>query len=219
MKKIYAIIAVAVSLFAANQTFAQVSVHAGYVNNHIISSRTVINTTVHDTTSNPGLYLGVAYNYAIKSGFCVSVGANVEYYHAADTVNLLELVGVTSKFTELDLVVPILLNYGFDLGSAKLTVFGGPTINFGLVNKTDYHFTSILGVNRDWSTNWYDEGDKNTGDNYEARTNVAITAGARLDFGTIGIHAGYTFGLTDNYKSAAVSGSYNRFFVGLNYNL
>lgn len=218
MKKILTLVAVAAALMTGNVAKAQISIGAGYVQNDIITSATILGTTVNDTLSRPGLYVGFDYNFPLTKSLSLSAGANVEYFTDGDTVNILGLAGVASDFTQVDLVIPVRLNYTFNLPAVKITLFAGPTINFGLVNKTDYH-AEVLGVGKDWTTNWFENEDSDSEAYYSERFRWGVTGGARVDVGSFGVQAGYTYGMSDNYSSELRTGKSNHLFVGLVYNL
>jgi len=214
MKKIFSLFALAAALFAAGAASAQGSIHAGFVQNNLISTYTVpvVNTTIHDTLTRPGAYAGFNYNIPLSGNFGLTVGANVEYFSKNDSTVLYK-----RKFQQLDMVVPVYLNLAIPFGSNNtFTVFGGPTFGLGLINKATYTGRVSGSISEH---NFFDTEDATNENYYRERFNWAVTAGVRLNFGGFGIHAGYTYGLSDNFTSANTKGNSQRIFLGANINL
>lgn len=214
MKKKISILALAVALLAVGTTHAQVSVHAGYVQNNLISSYTVpvINTTIYDTLTRPGAYVGFSYNISLAGKLGLNVGANVEYFHKDDSNSI-----YSSKFQQLDLVVPVYLNFAIPFGGNNtLTLFAGPTFDLGLINRCTTT-GNLSGTVTEY--NYFDTQDATSENYYRERFTWALTGGVRINFGGFGIHAGYTYGMSDNFVSANTKGTCKRIFVGANINL
>ncbi len=214
MKKILSIFTLAVALFAFGAANAQISVHAGYVQNNLVSTYTnpLTSGVTYDTLTRPGAYAGFNYNISLTGDLGLTLGANLEYYTKSDSTIL-----YNRKFQQIDLVVPVYLNYAFPFGDGyTFTVFAGPTLGLGLVNKSTYtgRITGIITEN-----NYYDTEDATNEDYYRERFTWAITGGVRANFGTFGLHAGYTYGMSDNFSSANTTGTSKRIFVGANFNL
>jgi len=213
MKKILSIFTLAVALFAVNAVNAQGSFHAGYVQNNLISSYTVpvINTTTYDTLTRPGAYVGFNYNINLVGDLGLTVGANVEYFAKSDSNALYR-----RKFQQLDLAVPVYLNYAIPFGSNNsFTIFAGPTFGLGLINKSTYT-GRVTGTVTEY--NYFDNEDATEEAYYRERFTWAITGGVRVNFGGFGIHAGYSYGMSDNFSSASTKGTSKRIFVGANFN-
>jgi len=213
MKKIISIFTLAVALFAVNAVNAQGSFHAGYVQNNLISSYTVpvINTTTYDTLTRPGVYVGFNYNIKLVGDLGLTVGANVEYFAKKDS-----MLTVTRKFQQLDLVIPAYINYAIPFGGNNtFTIFAGPTFGLGLINKSTYT-ESITGTVTEH--NYFDNEDATSEVYYRERFTWALTGGVRVNFGGFGIHAGYTYGMSNNFSSANTKGTSKRIFVGANFN-
>ena len=215
MKKLFSIISLAIAMFAINVVNAQGSIHAGYVQNNLISTYTVpvLNTTYYDTLTRPGAYVGFNYNIPLAGDkLGLTVGASVEYYAKKDSTIL-----YYRKFQQLDLVVPVYLNYSIPFGSNNtFTIFGGPTLGLGLMNKSTYtgRVTGAITEN-----NYFDNQDATNEEYYRERFTWALTGGVRFNFGGFGLHAGYTYGMSDNFSSANTKGTSKRIFVGANINL
>ncbi len=214
MKKILSVFTLMTALVAFNAANAQGSIHAGFVQNNLISTYTVpvVNTTVYDTLTRPGVYAGFNYNIPFgSSNFGVTFGANVEYFAKSDSNALYK-----RKFQQLDLVVPVYLNYAIPFGSnSTFTLFAGPTLGLGLINKSTYT-GKLSGTVTEY--NYFDTQDATEEAYYRERFTWALTGGVRLNFGGFGIHAGYTYGMSDNFSSASTKGTSKRIFVGANIN-
>ncbi len=214
MKKTLSILTLAVALFAFGAANAQISVHAGYVQNNLVSTYTnpLTGGETNDTLTRPGFYAGFNYNIVLTGDLGLTLGANLEYYAKNDSTIL-----YNRNFQQLDLVVPVYLNYSFPFGDGySFTVFAGPTLGLGLMNKSTYT-GRITGTVTEY--NYYDTEDATNEDYYRERFNWSITGGVRVNFGTFGLHAGYSYGMTDNFSSEYTKGNSQRLFVGANFNL
>lgn len=218
MKKILSIFTLVAALFAYGAANAQGSIHAGYVQNNLISTTTlpVIGTT-YDTLSRPGAYVGFNYNIPFGSSiFGIIVGANVEYFRRSDSVVALGTTLTTRRFQQLDLVVPVYANYAIPFGRYNtFTFFAGPTLGLGLINKCT---VTDRVLNKDSEINYFDNENATEEAYYRERFTWALTAGVRVNFGGFGIHAGYTHGMSDNFSNANTKGISKRIFVGANIN-
>ncbi len=214
VKKIFSILALAATLLAVDVAHAQGSIHAGYVQNNLISSYTVpvVNTTIHDTLTRPGIYAGFGYNVRLVDNLGLNVGANIEYFCKNDSNSL-----YYTKFRQLDLVVPIYLNFAIPFGgNNSFTIFAGPTLNLGLINKST-NTDRLSGTVTEY--NYFDTQNATEESYYRERFTWALTGGVRVNFGGFGIHAGYTYGMSDNFTSANVKGTCKRIFIGASLSL
>lgn len=209
MKKIFAFVAATV-LFAGMAS-AQLGIHVGYAPQTYLTKATVAGTTLTDTTSMTGFFVGVDYNVNLTGDLNVSVGLQGRYNTKSEENTIL---GVSTKVasTQMLIDVPILFNYGLNLSDAlKLSIFVGPTVNFALSGKT----TTTVGapLNTENESNWYD-------DNSDLKKlDVALTAGLALNFSDIKIFGGYNMGLMNLTGADNTTMKGTNFFVGVGYNL
>lgn len=176
MKKIFSIALVAAAMLFAGKVNAQISVHAGY-QDYTMKAKAL--TTASE--SEGGFYAGLSYNSELGAGLGVAPGLYFAYVE--DIV---------------DIRVPILLNFGVELGEIGLGVFAGPNVNIGLL------------------------GDAYTEDNTVLkRFDVGLTFGGKISYQKISIDFGYNLGLLNRLKDAPDDWSIktNQFFVGLGYTL
>ncbi|MBQ0159114.1 MAG: PorT family protein [Bacteroidales bacterium] len=219
MKKLTTLLALAALIAGANALHAQARIHVGAAQQNIPTSTTILNHTIHDTVSRLGFYGGLSYTIDLNHHFELTLGANANYFYEHDTVNILGMAGVTSNFTEVDLSIPIHLGYAIHFGDKiRLGIYVGPTLNFGLVNHTQYQGT-FMGVSKGWTTDWFENNNAEDQDYYYERFGWSLTAGARLTIGKIGIEAGYTYGMSDNYRSANLVGRCDFITGGISYAL
>ena len=209
MKKIFAF-ATAVVLFAGMAS-AQLGIHVGYAPQTYLGKTTFGSTTLTDTTSMNGFFVGVDYNVNLTGDLNVSVGLQGRYNTKSDESTLL---GVTTTVASNQMLidVPILFNYGLNLSDAlKLSVFVGPTINFALSGKTTT--TTGAPLNTESESNWYD-------DNSDLKKlDVAATAGLALTFSDIKIFGGYNMGLLNLTDADNTTRKGSNWFIGVGYNL
>lgn len=108
MKKVFALLTLAAALLCvSNNVNAQISVHAGFLND-------IYGGDLDESES--GFYAGANYNFNAFSDFGIAPG-----------------VYVASSTDRFDLRIPVLLNYHFNLsGPLGAKVFAGPQVNLGL---------------------------------------------------------------------------------------
>lgn len=115
---------------------AQFSVQLGYNNVSMETTTTPTIAGVNDTTVFDGFYLGATYNFSIAGNFGIEPGIRASYVNWNEEITTL---GITAK-TKSELVnisIPVMLNYRFDFGKdMHLTLYAGPTFDYGLVGKT-----------------------------------------------------------------------------------
>ena len=179
MKKIFAIAAVAAAMLFAGKANAQVSVHAGYQNVTCVSSQPVIGET---SVATDGAYLGFSYNMEAGAGLGVAPGLYLSYVE-----------------NMIDLRVPILLNWGINMGEIGFGLFAGPDIVYGLSGDTYNEILILRETNR---------------------FGLDVTVGVQLKYQKISLDLGYTKGLLNRWKDAPDNCTYvfNKLFVGLGYN-
>ncbi len=198
MKKVFSFVAVAAALLFAGNANAQMNVSVGYMPETIT---TTMGGASSDYSMN-GFFVGFDYTNELTAGLNLSVGLRGRYNTSSETI-----LGVDVNHTQIVLDIPILLNYGIDLGGGlKLVPFLGPTVSFALVGNDK---SSPLGV--DVTTEWY--GDD--GDSDYSRLNLYGTAGLSIYFNQYRIFGGYNLGLLDLHKNSNVEKKSSGFFVGL----
>ena len=213
MKKVLTF-AAAIMLFAGMAS-AQLGVHVGYAPQTYLTKYTSGSTTVSDTTSMTGLFVGVDYNVAITGDLKVSVGLQGRYNTNSESTTLL---GVTTKVdaTQMLIDVPVLFNYGLNLTDAlKLSVFAGPTITYALSGNTKTTVSGTPGGLLDGTTenNWY-------GDNTNLKKlDVALSLGVALTFSDIKLFGGYNMGLMNLTTADNTTMKGSNLFIGVGYNL
>ncbi len=213
MKKIFAFVA-AVVLFAGMAS-AQLGIHVGYAPQTYLGKYTSGSTTISDTTSMTGFFVGVDYNVNITGDLNVNVGLQGRYNTSSESNTLL---GVTTKVdaTQMLIDVPVLFNYGLNLSDAlKLSVFAGPTITYALSGTTK---TTISGspaglLDGTTESDWY-------GDNSNLKKlDVALSVGAAITFSDIKIFGGYNMGLLNLTTADNTTYKGSNLFLGVGYNL
>lgn len=184
MKKIIFTLALAVAATAS--AFAQINVGAGYLNNTAKSTLAGSSTT----TAMNGFYAGADYNVNLVGGLGLDLGLYYGFLTGKASQSLI-VTSAKSTTTEHYVAVPVMLNYGFDLGAAKLFVFAGPTADLGLAANVK---TEI--ANQSQTSNLY-------GDNSSyGRFDVLIGGGVGVEFNDmVRLTVGYNYGLVDRYKS------------------
>lgn len=221
MKKIFGFVAVAVALLVAGNVNAQMGIHAGYAPQALLTTVTYNNTTVSDTASLSGFYAGIDYTIPLSGDLNVTFGLQGRYNTASDSssASLFGLASGKVKRTDNQFVldVPILFNYGFDLGGAKLSLFLGPTISYALSGSTKIEGSaSVLGIggNTSSESNWYkaDEGNMSALD-------MSGTAGVILTLSDIRFFLGYNMGLLNLSKSDNTTIKASNLFAGVGYAL
>ena len=218
MKKTFTLIVVAVAMLATGTANAQLRINIGY-------TPTTINTTngnSHDTISLNGIAIGINQNIPISGDLFVSVGLQGRYGFDKKerTLNLgiLGSANATAEYSQLSLDIPVLLNYGFNIGNdIRLSLFAGPTISFALAGKTAWsgnaNVLGALNLGTDGEDDWYDEGSKNS------RFDVGATIGARFAFNQFGVYGGYNLGLLNLSSADNTTRKNAGFFFGVTYNI
>ncbi len=176
MKRIITLIAAAVMMTVATNSFAQLSVGAGYLH---AGDQVTMNVASMEVGMN-GAYAGFSYNLPISGLLGITPGLYYSYIMCKDN-----LVGeVNTKIKEHFLNLPVYLNVGFNISdNSRFFVFAGPTVQFGLSSTTD---TGVEG--KSLSGDRYKDGDY-------SRTNVLLGGGLGLNLGRFQISAGYDHGM------------------------
>ena len=217
MKKALIIMAAA-TLFLVGKANAQVDVNIGF------ATQTVTTTSGnwHDTVGTNGLFIGVSRNFPIASGLNVSLGIQGRYNFKSEekTINagILGSAKATAQYSQMLVDIPVLLNYGFELGSGiKLYLMAGPTISYALFGKTKWdanaNVLGALNLGSDGEDDWYEEDDKYN------KFDIAATFGACLDFNNIKVYGGYNLGLLNLSSADNTTRKSSNLFIGLGYSL
>ena len=179
MKRIITLIAAAVMMTIATNSFAQMSVGAGYL--HAGDQVTLKGLEPVETGMN-GAYAGLSYNLPISDLIGIAPGL----YYSLLLSNDSALEGLlNAKLREHFVNVPVYLNLGFNIGdNARLFLFAGPTVQLGLISTIEASAGSISSGKVDR----YKDSDY-------SRTNVLIGGGLGLNLSKIQITAGYDQGL------------------------
>ncbi len=206
MKKALAIVAFVAALFVAGNVQAQEkSIYAGYAPEQLTQGNT--------TTSMNGFFLGANYNLNLVKDLGLSLGLQARLNTESGSSNVYGVVTAKHSTTQFLLDIPVLLNYGFKLNKdLKLTVFAGPTINFGLSAKTKVE-GNVLGIGGESTFNWYDPEGMNFG-----RFNLSGTGGLAIDFRQFRLFGGYSYGFLDVDRSSSTAKTAAPFF-GIGYKL
>ena len=181
MKRIITLLAAAVMMTIATNSFAQMSVGIGYLNGSDKVSTGEVSTAMNSN----GLYAGFSYNLMISDGVGLAPGIYYSFLYSNDS-----LFGIVDTKTKEHFInVPVYLNFGFDLtDNARLVIFAGPTAQFGLDSRTEYQTNILEGLNASGKQDNYKESDY-------GRTNILIGGGIGIGIGRIQISAGYDYGL------------------------
>lgn len=218
MKKTFAIIACAAAMLIAGKANAQTGINIGY-------TPTTISTTSgnsHDTIALDGIAIGINQNVSLSGDLCLSVGLQARYGFAKKETNvnlgILGSANATAEYSQFALDIPVLLNYGFNLGKdLRVTPFVGPTISFALAGKTKWsgnaNVLGALNLGTDGEDDWYEENDKNS------RFNLGATVGACLDFSQFRVYGGYNLGLLNLSSADNTTRKQSGWFIGLGYKL
>ena len=215
MKKIFAFLAVAAATLIAGNSYAQISIRAGYAP----ETWTTTYNGNNRTTNLTGLFVGAHYNFGLTGDLNLSAGIQYRYNFKKET-NSADVFGIAggtteAKTTQSVLDVPIMLNYGLDLTDAfRLSIFAGPTMNLALAGNKHYT-TTVTVLNQ---TNVTESDADMYGDNSQLETlNISATFGLNITYMNFGVFGGYNMGLLDMDKDNDSKLTTSGFFVGLGY--
>ena len=179
MKRLITLLAAAVMMTIATNSFAQMSVGAGFL--HANDQITFKGIDPVDIGMN-GVYAGVSYNLPVTGLIGITPGLYYSMLFADDSALQGEL---GAKLREHFLNVPVYLNVGFGLGEvARLFVFAGPTAQFGLASTAEVS----VGGKSSPKIDRYKDSDY-------SRTNLLLGGGLGLNISRIQITLGYDQGL------------------------
>ena len=184
MKKVFLL---AVALMISVMAHAQFSVQVGYQMN---SMRTEIGG-VRATQYYNGVAAVVDYNIPLVGSLSVAPGLGIDFLFT----NKYDV-----KYRELELFAPIDFNLCIsDRGDARLSLFAGPTLYYGLFCKD---------VSRNY--NYYDTDNK--------RFDMSLGGGIWCDINEVlRVKIGYKFGLLNSSKEAGISEKNNSLTLSVGY--
>ena len=184
MKKVFLL---AVALMISVMAHAQFSVQVGYQMN---SMRTEIGG-VRVTQYYNGIAAQVDYNIPLVGSLSVAPGLGVDFLFT----NKYDV-----KYRELELFAPIDFNLCIsDRGDARLSLFAGPTLYYGLFSKD---------VSRNYS--YYDTDNK--------RFDLSLGGGIWCDIGEVfRVKLGYKAGLLNSSKEKGVTEKSNMLTLAIGY--
>ena len=174
--KIKSIFALAAAIAVAATASAQLSINAGYQNQSHTQNLKIMSTETKSDTTMSGFFIGGTYNLQIAGGLGVAPGLYFSYAGSSDENTVL---GTTTHqtMTDMNLKVPVLLNYGLDLnGDMKVFCFAGPVVNFGLT----LEHKSWLNDDKDNAikTNVYDTDPDDDDEDNLSRFDLGVSFGA-----------------------------------------
>ena len=207
MKKLFAMVAVATALLFAGNVNAQTGVHIGYSPE---TWTTVDNNGNSSTLELTTVFAGVDYDVPITGGLNLNIGGQLRYGTESGEQSFYGLASGKHTTTLVGVDVPLLFNYGLDLGSLRLTFFAGPKVSFGVLAKTKYEQTvAFLGSSTN-EVDWYNADGMNRN-----RLNVSGTFGLALGFQQFRLFGGYNYGFLDMDNSSNTKTTIGGVFFGL----
>lgn len=219
MKKAFAFLAVTAAMLATGTAKAQLGINIGYAPVTLTTETTLGNTTTTSTSDMNGFFAGVNYNYGLGKGLGVSFGlqGRLNTKTSTGSANFVVVSGNDkSTTTQILLDVPVLLNYGLDLGSAKLTAFAGPTFSYAVYGNT--HVTStttILGSTSTTENDYAMYGDNSSNERFD----LTAAFGLQFQYSDFRLFGGYRIGLLDLNSNDNVKTTTGGLFFGLGYTL
>ena len=182
MKKI--ILTLALVAAAATSASAQFGIGAGYLNSSMKESSSSESLALN------GAYIEGTYSLPLADGLCFVPGLRYSFATTSD-VSALEIedfkaAGIDITMNEHYVSVPLMFQYGYDLGGAKLFAFAGPTLNAGLASSLSVKL-DIAGFTGDEDVDLFKD--------VFNRFDVSVGGGLGVEFSNIQVKAGYDFGL------------------------
>ena len=179
MKRIITLVVAAVMMTVATNSFAQMSVGAGFLRaNDEVTLKGIDPVSVGMN----GIYAGFSYNLPIAGVLGITPGL---YYSMLFSNDSAFEGSLDAKLREHFVNVPVYLNVGFNLGaSSRFFIFAGPTAQIGISSTAQ---ASVEG--KDFpKTDRYKDSDY-------SRTNLLLGGGLGLNISRFQITAGYDQGL------------------------
>ena len=185
MKKIFSTLLAASLMLLGTDAFAQMSFNAGYLNSTLATKNSSDNAN--------GAYAGISFNVPVAGGLAIAPGVYYSFLTSKETAALGTIASGSGTFMEHAINVPVYLNYGIDLArDAKVFVFGGPTLQYGLASTVKYE-GNVLGLSGSSTANNYDNENFN-------RMNVYLGGGMGFQISALQITVGYDYGMMNQYK-------------------
>ena len=173
------------STYRRQKANTQLSVNAGYLNSTLKTNSNADNAN--------GAYAGITFNIPFAGGLGIAPGVYYSFLTSKETSALGSIASGSGTFMEHAINVPVYLNYGFELArDAKIFVFGGPTLQYGLASTVKYE-GNVLGVSGSSTYNNYDNENFN-------RMNVYLGGGMGFQIAALQITVGYDYGMMNQYK-------------------
>ena len=211
MKKIAILIA---AFIMSAPAFAQLVPGAGYLNGNFSTTK---DGKVTKSARN-GFYAGASYQFNLSAmdGLSFVPGAYFAMVsaNASDSVNLGPLSqSATYTFTEMDLMIPAYFKYLVgDAGGAKVYLFAGPTVQYGLSAKNVTKASGLI--------NGEDTDDFYAGDTGYNRLNVYIGGGIGMGFKNLSLNVGYDYGMMNIFRGVdGYTGNRSNLHVGVSFAL
>ncbi|MBQ0025495.1 MAG: PorT family protein [Bacteroidales bacterium] len=197
MRKIFAIAAVTI-LFAVS-TNAQTFFNFGY---GLGSDKATFGSLEADKSNSNTLFAGISRNFGIAGNFGIEPGVNYIFNFSKIGDEL------CVKNQHHGLQVPVLLNYAFVSSSDfALKLFAGPSVNFGLSDKSTTYVGGTKGLVID-----------NYADDSYSRFGVSASFGLGAELcNTVRFKIGYDLGLSDLDKSDNITYKQNLLTFSLGY--
>lgn len=216
MRKTFRLIAVAAAMLATSHANAQLGINIGYAPVTLTTQTTLGNSTSTSSTDMNGFFAGVNHNTDLGSGLGLSLGLQGRFNIKTSTgsANFIVVSGNDQTTTTQFLIdVPVLLNYGLDLGGGTmLTAFAGPTFSYALAGNTHVKTTTSLLGNTSTSENDYPMYGDNSNTN---RFDICATFGLEFQYYDYRLFGGYRFGLIDLNTGDNVKTTSSGIFIGL----
>ncbi len=205
MKKVYAIVLAAALLLVGTQASAQLRFGAGYMN---AAERTISGNTTDKADLN-GFYAGFHYNLNIVAGLGVATGLYADMLFS-ERESSVWMVSGKVKFSELDLNLPVYLNYTFPLNrDFSLFVYGGPTLQYGIFRKAKVT-VSAGSTSKSETSDYYKDGNNKP-------FNVYLGGGAGFQAGNIQVILGYDHSMINMLESDNVKQNRSQIKIGVGF--
>lgn len=206
MKKI---IMTATSLLVAAMAFAQIQVGAGYLQQSN-ESKTGDNS---DNSKLNGAYVGVSYNVPLPvAGLNFAPGIYYSFLTGSSTSSA-SLLGLsqtaTGTTTEQYINIPVLFNYGAEVGPGKVYCYLGPTVSYAIAGQYKLEGSGI--VSGSSTTELFGENS-----NYSP-LDVKASIGVGFKYNALALNLGFDWGLLDRDSSDNTTLKTNLFHIGVGY--